>query len=265
MWCVVAEEWETPVFQNSLRPSAAFIAHSPFPQEEPPPYSKELLEGHITLMRGAKPRKEEDDLNTSLLTAGDISMWTPPTSGAENPTQTTDISGEDFQDELALSSITAAEVSEQVPFTTSGCREQPNYSDRYNIILANTVPHARPSILPNPFVENSSNIAPPPLAPIIFQRPLRSISTDRTVAESVEQASDIQRQTTQFSRSLSIDDNIRQSFPTRPLHLPPLRNNSAIDQPNQHRKKSRRRRGHSWHGDTQELTVNSSAMVTVTE
>lgn len=269
------DEWATPVFQNDLRPSAdlsAFMAHSPFPQEELPPYSEQLLEGHITLMRGTK---REDDLNTSLLTARDISMGAPPT---ENQTQTTD---EGFQDEIALPSVRATEVSEQVPFTTNGCGEQPyvnvTYSDRYNIVPANTVPHARLSVLPNPFVEISSNIAPPPLAPITFQRPVRSISTDNsnmTMAESVcrDQASGIQQQITLLPppRSLSIHDNTstRPSFPTRPLHLPPLQNHSGVEQPNQRRKKSRRRRGHSWHGEsinTQELMVNSSAMVRVTE
>lgn len=61
---------------------SAFISTSPAPMppppEDPPPYSEQLLDGHITLMSGAKTCKDEDDLidpvNSSSVTAGDVSI-----------------------------------------------------------------------------------------------------------------------------------------------------------------------------------------------
>ena len=48
------------------------------PPENPPPYSEELQEGHITLMRGTTASKERDDNNPmdlSLLTASEVTTW----------------------------------------------------------------------------------------------------------------------------------------------------------------------------------------------
>lgn len=71
--------------------SASPVPLSPPPPEHPPPYTEQLLEGHITLMSGAKTYKDEDatidPVNSSYATSGDVSIMdrSITSTGPSNP------------------------------------------------------------------------------------------------------------------------------------------------------------------------------------
>lgn len=274
--------WATPMFQSDIRHSmdmSAFLVPSPMPPEEaPPPYSEQLLEGHVTLLCGGKPQPHKDDDNedpdSTLLSARDISILNCSTQSVglnfyQNNVQSDHTSSARARaglDNMQLASTGIGALDAQVHADTS-------YTMHRN--MHSTLP------INNPFHERLSQ---PTLVPPLFQRPFRNFSVDNsnlTVDDGLHREQPIAGSMLQpqhpipFSpRLLPIDQaalfqqrDVSTANPLlRPARLPPLHSVEG------HRRRNKRRRGNSWHGETvhgtitQTLAVNSPiATCTVAE
>jgi hypothetical protein len=230
---------------------SAFLALSPsvhVPPEDPPPYSEQLLEGHVTLMHGGtmdtnKDDSINDDPNTTLLTVGDVSML--------NNSAQDNFFNSDYQNELSVSMNSSAGGVDGSVDNQHSC------------------PFVRLPAL------NGANDTPTQIMlPPVIRRPHRSISLDNSDPflrdiDREQPAADSMRpfhfpprlSPVQPMSFLGDEGALNQTFPARPLRLPPLLGTSA---PSQHRKRSKRRRGHSWHGEATGA-ITPAAMTTVAE
>lgn len=268
--------WAAPVFENGFRHRvdlSAFLSQSSVPPEDPPPYSEQLLEGHITLMKGSKPQAHKDDVsedqdpnNSTLLTTGDVSILN-----------------------RSIQSTGSFRNGDYADCTTE--------SDISYMVHSNTPTRPPPLRTSSPFSGHHGRSAHV-LVPQVFQRPYRSFSLDNstntiTFPEGIHRdreqpaAADAIRpfpprllpinnnQPTNSSVRampyLGADSLTGHPFPARPMRLPPLQGNAAGEMASQHRKRSKRRRGHSWHGEAittgpgESFAVSPSTMTIVAE
>lgn len=266
--------WATPVFRNDFRHPvdlSAFLSSSPvhMPPEDPPPYSEQLLEGHITLMYGSKPESHKDDAdidqdpNNTLLTVRDVSLL-----------NNLDYRGEFGPSTRAENTLRDADADSDHNDTSQPLASSPSFRDN------------------SPFNGSPAQVLVPP----VFQRPYRSSSLDNSSVVVFPDGTYREQPTAnavrpfifpprlspinnnQLTHSIQALPFLRdevapnQLFPARPPpRLPPLRGSSAMDMSSQHRKRNKRRRGHSWHGEAINITaretstVNPCTMTTVTE
>lgn len=271
--------WATPVFHNDFRHSmdlSAFMSPSSvrMPPEDPPPYSEQLLEGHITLMHGGEPESHKDDgidqdPNNTSFTVRDVSLLN---TSNQNTSFNTNSDG-NYQGELSPSAR-----AENILRDT----DHPGFGS----------PLASPPSLrdSSPFNDSPTQVLMPP----VFQRPYRSSSLDNSYVLAFPDGTYREQPTAnavrplfpprlspinnnQLTHSVQATPFLRdevgpnQLFPAGPPRLPPLRGSSAMDMSSQHRKRNKRRRGHSWHGEVINITsretstVNPNAMTTVAE
>ena len=252
------------------------------PAEEPPPYTEQALEGHITLLVGGKSpdadncEEEESTANYSHITTRDVSILERSQQSINhpegNPENATFTETPNFN---AAGSDTTARDFNNVEIAR----------DPHQVMMGSSPRNAARVSSPsmdcyNPFLEipvnNIESTDPAPL----FQRPVRSHSSDNSteihpqehliaggyVAPIISQFPPPRRLSPPNSNNREeVDLNLRHMPPltTRriPTRLPPLP--SSAERIGR-RHKHKRRRGHSWHGESNVL-VTASTMTTVTE
>lgn len=278
--------WATPVFRQDFRHSvdlSAFLSPTRhIPSEDPPPYSEQLLEGHITLMHGGQREAHKDDstipneqdpMDSTLLTVRDVSLLNSSTQSAgfstylEGDYHTPSAAGE----EIARHAY--GDTSVEYADSTAEVHSDSNYA------VHSSTP-ARPITLRgnDPFI-GSHNMSTITVAPPPFQRPYRSFSLDSSnVPILVDSGLHRDHPTANAVRPfplpprllpINLQANSVQAmhetasnppFPARPTRLPPLQGNSVVEMASQHRKRNKRRRGHSWHGEAMNITTGSLAV-----
>lgn len=267
--------WATPVFHNDyVHPvdlsafiSPVLVPHH-VPPEDPPPYTEQLLEGHVTLMCGKTEDHKDDtidqDANDTLLSVRDVS------NVLDNSTRST---GCDHDHHSEACPPIIDETSR------NGGVEPANTDETHGSLLA------RPPTLGDAghFTDNPTQVIMPP----VFRKPYRSSSIDNSdIFPDDTHREQLAARPLHFPPRLSpITSNSMphtapflreevappQSFPPRPLRLPPLLDNSALEMPNQHQKRNKRKRGHSWHGEAinilsgERFAVSPTVMTTVAE
>ena len=270
--------WATPVFRNDYGHPvdlSAFLSLPPpvhVPQEDPPPYSEQLLDGHVTLMHGGERGGHKDDTidqdaNDTLLSVRDVS------NVLDNSTQSIGCSRNYQREDHPL--IIADE--------TSRGRD----AEALNTDETHGSPLSRLPTLGDAshFTDSPSQVLMPPA----FRRTYRSTSIDNSDmfpddAHREQRDANVARPLLFPPRLTPISNNTThalpflqgasptQSFPgPRLLRLPPLLGNSAQEMPNLHRRRNKRKRGHSWHGEAIDITsgerfaVSPTVMTTVAE
>lgn len=295
--------WAAPSFHGDYRHTvdlSAFLSSAPLssaaplppPAEEPPPYTEQLLEGHTSLMVGGKstqPDKDDeddtalDDADSSQLTARDVGILdrTPRDieqdivyqGSSPNTAEfvgTTTTSTEREYHEAMAEQIRANNQAMMVSLTRSPVRVE---SPRMNC--------------ENPFPDtHNTNYSPVPF----FQRPLRShsmdngnynvstdtIQRDHTAASGFMATPFPPRQlaaSTSNGSPQEIAPPLRRLWnPNNPLlarppsRLPPLQ--CSTERTGSQRKRHKRKRGHSWHGErisSQAIAVTTSTMESLAE
>lgn len=262
--------WTRPLLQNDYRHSmdlSAFLSPASLPPpptpatmppEDPPPYTEQLLAGHTTLMHGTKPWFPKEigdgqDPNSTLLTAGDISVLDSSVHSAHPDSPRTQPPPPMATDPSYIHRQ-AGTVAMNEPRDTDVWNSNGLIVRSSTPIINLRTPTPRGT---NPFSVSPNMSLQSPTQPN-FQRPLRSMSLDysdvHTDGGSRVQPRAVapvclfpQRLVNQQETAPFQTESI--AFPTRPARLPPLQNTSAIESSSQHRKRKKRKRGHSWHGE----------------
>ena len=292
--------WVVPRFQSDYAHSmdlSAFICHevhpsTPLPPDNPPPYTERLIEGHVSLMLGTGQDRDKDEFeeaNSTVLTARDVSI--------QNRSM---LNSEVYAEDTYLNVPEATNTSQYTDGdleSVAGSYTQDESIDlqRYNgVLVRSSTPTrvTRPLSVAelDPFYDSPAQSAQAP-ARQLFQRPARSNSIDNSsisllrehqttpepipvrphrLAPLTPPVSPLQQEedpdTRQLQGQVPLDWSANNPFACRPARLPPLRTLTGTQQ----RKRTRRKRGHSWHGGTitasSEQNCNSaSSMATVAE
>lgn len=292
--------WIAPNFQGDYRHNmdlSAFVSQEPSapppPSDNPPPYTEQLLEGHISLMYGTKEpgNKDGNEDDDNMLNQ----------SAQERSRLSTDVYPEEYHSpheaiQMEYNGSDMEGVQEMPSFAMS------DYADDNMDLQTHSRGLVHLNSTPTRMARSPSNISESDpfydipnqtlQAPVrqLFQRPTRSnsidnssinLSRDQSSADSsLEQnylprlapltpPSTLHQQDTQLRlRPLELTPN--NPFIARPANgcLPPLRSRTPSSAPQ--RKRTKRKRGHSWHGgpislSSEQAFVNTSAMATVAE
>lgn len=277
------DTWAIPTFHGDYRPPvnlSAFISSSVPPgggpcDDELPPYTEQALVGHVTLMYGTKTSKDKDpegqeDPDSTLLTARDVSVLD----------RSTDNTGlENHEDDQYPGQVEHVHSQAENSLLVSGVQ---TVSQNHNSAIHQSTGTLRCPINPitggsDPFLNYPATLTrPPPLLPV--QPPFqRSLSLGNTLVDTMPRTQPIASpvlspspfplrppplaslQVQSDSGGIILDReqvlNAGNHFSSGPTRLPPLQ---SVDRPATQRKKGKRRRGHSWHGQT--LPINGTAL-----
>lgn len=236
---------------------------------DPPPYTEQLLAGHTTLMHGTKPWFPKEigdgqDQDSTLLTAGDVSVFDSSVHHPESLSSSPHVHVHAQQPPMATDPGYIYRQAGAVAMTEP--RDSDVWSSNGLVVRSSTPIISLRALTPrdtNPFNTSPNMSLQSPTQPN-FQRPLRSMSLDysnvRTDGSSRAQPHavtpvclfpqrPVSQQETDNPTPFQTESVSNNAFPTRPARLPPLQNTSAIESSSQHRKRKKRKRGHSWHGE----------------
>lgn len=274
--------WAAPTFQSNYGHSvdlSAFMTQEPSaPPDDPPPYTEQLLEGHVSLMYGTKQQEDKDeteDQNTSILTA----------DFQNRSVQSGELYSEEY-DGLQAGEVPSTPRHMEYEIAVEGTPHAlfggNNYADDSSasdiqrnevMVLSST-----PTRVTRPRVAESDPFYDIPSLPVLtpsrqlFERPAQSNSIDNSTISFAREhpAADMMSQTlpdlpqrlasltppatpfqqgqeTTLPRLRQLEWTPNNPFIARPTRLPPLRSRTTTSA-HQQRKRAKRRRGHSWHG-----------------
>ena len=274
--------------------------------EEPPPYTETALEGHVTLMYGTKPERQQcgdDARDVNLIDSSanspvsDASQLFRRSNDALNISQNTELPE---MDNVALCSSTPVADSRSPIMVTPRNRdplfnfpqqnrervvrtlfERPYQSTSMDTTSSNSPP---PDSVPSSLPVSSSLPkvhVPSPFPPrLTMQQPLvplispcnsleqHNLMVGRLTPYSSSSPPTCNEESDTLIRLMAPLDGARtfnNPFPRRPINLlPPLRSETfSVESSGQHvpRRRSRRRRGNSWHGETLNFPTNETPLL----